>query len=53
MKSSDNLTHLIIDRLESLYFKLSISLRWAVRKNFAQYNDILDAGSAIQVSLLL
>lgn len=48
-KSSDSETRSTIDRLESLYFKLSTSLRWAVRQAFVQYNDILDAGGAIQV----
>ena len=47
--SQINETQEFVRRLESLYFKLWVSLRWAVRAAFAEHNDILDAGGAIQV----
>ncbi len=42
-----------VDRLERLYVKLWLCLRWAVFKAFTEHNDVLDAGSAVQVSSLL
>jgi hypothetical protein len=48
-----NETQEFIRRMESLYFKLWVSLRWAVRAAFAEHNDILDAGGAIQVNFNL
>lgn len=38
-----------VDLLERLYTKLSMCVRWAVRQAFEEYDDVLDAGSAVQV----
>jgi len=40
---------LSIHRLESLYVKLLISLRWMVRTVFSKHSDVLEAGTEIQV----
>ena len=38
-----------IHRLESLYMKLLISLRWLVKSVFSKHSDVLEAGTEIQV----
>ena len=38
-------------RMECIYFKLWAALRWAVRVAFMSHDDVLDAGSTVQVSL--
>lgn len=39
-----------IGRLECIYFKLWVALRWAVRVAFLTHGDVLDAGGEVQVS---
>jgi hypothetical protein len=38
-----------VHRLECLYFKLYVGLRYVVRRAFAKHRDVLDAGMDIQV----
>ena len=43
---------LSIHRLESLYMKLLISLRWLVKSKFSKHSDVLEAGTEIQVMMM-
>lgn len=38
-----------IGRMECIYFKLWAALRWAVRVAFLSHEDVLEAGSDVQV----
>lgn len=40
-----------ISRLEALYAKLWLSLRWAVRVAFASFSDVLEAGTFLQACM--
>ena len=42
-----------IHRLESLYVKLSICLRWLVKTVFSKHSDVLEAGTEIQVFYMM
>lgn len=42
-----------IQRLESIYMKLLISLRLLVKSSFSIHNDVLEAGTEIQVILII
>ena len=42
-----------IRRLEALYVKLYIALRYSVRSSFGKYNDLMEAAGDIQVSLII
>lgn len=46
-------TYDLIERMEALYFKLNIALRWSVQNAFMIHNDILEAGGLIQVTVIV